>query len=281
MQPRYNDFTASTNEGVMTASESDELHFATTKDRVNLLAARKISAIELSELAVARIEAVDGRINAVVVRDFERAHQAAKAADAALARGERAALLGVPMTVKEAYNVAGLPTTWGFTTAKDFRPTEDALAVTRVKAAGAVILGKTNVPVFLSDWQSYNDVYGTTNNPWDITRTPGGSSGGSAASLAAGYGSLELGSDVGGSLRTPAHYCGIFAHKPSLGLVPMRGHAPPHVPALPVESDLAVIGPMARSASNLELVLDIIAGPDDQSDGDAYRLALPHPVTRS
>jgi amidase len=277
MQPCYNDFTVSTNEGVMTASESDELHFAAANDLVDLLAARKISAIELFELAVTRIEAIDRRINAVVVRDFERAHHAAKAADAALARGERAALLGVPMTVKEAYNVAELPTTWGFTTAKDFRPTEDALAVTRVKAAGAVILGKTNVPVFLSDWQSYNDVYGTTNNPWDITRTPGGSSGGSSAALAAGYGSLELGSDIGGSLRTPAHYCGVFAHKPSLGVVPMRGHTPPHVPALPVESDLAVIGPMARSARDLELALDIIAGPDDQSNGVAYRLALPPP----
>jgi amidase len=257
----------------MTAS--GELHYAAAKDLVDLLAARKVSAIELFELAVARIEAIDRRINAVVVRDFERAHQAARIADAALARGERRALLGVPMTIKEAYNVAALPTTWGFTTAKEFRPTEDALAVTRVKAAGAVILGKTNVPLFLSDWQSYNDVYGTTNNPWDISRTPGGSSGGSAASLAAGYVSLELGSDIGGSLRTPAHYCGVFAHKPSLGLVPMRGHTPPNIPALPVESDLAVIGPMARSARDLGLALDIIAGPDDQSNGIAYRLALP------
>src|SRR5689334_5305510 len=168
------------------------------------------------------------------------------------------------MTVKEAYNVAGLPTTWGLSTAKDFRPAEDALAVERLKAAGAVILGKTNVPVFLSDWQSYNDVYGTTNNPWDLTRTPGGSSGGAAAALAAGYVSLELGSDIGGSLRTPAHYCGVFAHKPSLGLAPSRGHTRPNVPALPMESDLAVIGPMARSAADLGLALDLIAGPDEE-----------------
>jgi Asp-tRNA(Asn)/Glu-tRNA(Gln) amidotransferase A subunit family amidase len=142
MQRCYNDFTASTNEGVMTASESEELHFAAAKDLVNLLAARKISAIELFELAVTRIEAIDRRINAVVVRDFERAHQAAKAADAAQARGERAALLGVPMTVKEAYNVAGLPTTWGFTTAKDFRPAEDALAVTRSRRLAPSFSGK-------------------------------------------------------------------------------------------------------------------------------------------
>src|SRR5215471_13007878 len=168
---------------------SDALSFKSACELAGLLAARKVSALELFELALARIERADARINAVVVRDFERARDAARAADAALARGERHPLLGVPMTVKEAYNVAGLPTTWGLTTAKTFPP-EDALAVARVKAAGAVILGKTNVPVFLADWQTYNDVYGTTNNPWDVSRTPGGSSGGSAAALAAGFVSL-------------------------------------------------------------------------------------------
>ena len=179
------------------------------------------------------------------------------------------------MTVKESYNVAGLPTTWGFPTAKDFRPKEDALSVARLKAAGAVILGKTNVPLSLADWQSYNDIYGTTNNPWDLTRTPGGSSGGSAAALAAGYVSLELGSDIGGSLRVPAHYCGVYAHKPSLVLVPGRGQTPPNVPPLPFENDLAVIGPMARSAADLALALDVVAGPDEQVNAIAYRLALP------
>ena len=256
---------------------SSDLDYRTTTELVGLLAARKVSAVELLERSVARIEARDKQINAVVVRDFERARDAAKAADAALARGERAPLLGVPMTVKESYNVAGLPTTWGFPAAKDFRPNDDALAVTRVKAAGAVILGKTNVPISLADWQSYNDVYGTTNNPWDLTRTPGGSSGGSAAALAAGYVSLELGSDIGGSLRVPAHYCGVFAHKPSLGLVPPRGQTPPNVPPLPFENDLAVIGPMARSAADLALALDVVAGPDEQVNAIAYRLALPPP----
>jgi amidase len=255
---------------------SDPLTYASARELVGLLAARKVSAAELVEAATARIEKADARINAVVVRDFERARGAARAADAALGRGERNPLLGLPMTVKEAYNVAGLSTTWGFPTAKTL-PHEDALAVARVKAAGAVILGKTNVPVFLADWQSYNDVYGTTSNPWDLARTPGGSSGGSAAALAAGFVSLELGSDIGGSLRTPAHYCGVFAHKPSLGLVPSRGHTPPNVPALPVESDLAVVGPMARSAADLMLALDIIAGPDPQANGIAYRLVLPPP----
>jgi len=250
---------------------------ASAKDLVALLATRKISAVDLCEQAVARIEATDGEINAVVVRDFERARAAASAADAALARGERRPLLGLPMTVKESYNVAGLATTWGLPAAKDFRAESDALAVERLKAAGAVIIGKTNVPVFLSDWQSFNDIYGTTNNPWDVTRTPGGSSGGAAAALAAGYVSLELGSDIGGSLRTPAHYCGVFAHKPSLGLAPARGHTRPNVPPLPIESDLAVIGPMARSAADLALALDIIAGPDVEMNALAYRLELPPP----
>jgi amidase len=259
-------------------SAAHELDYRTTKELVDLLSARKVSAVELFERAVARIEARDKPINAVVVRDFDRAHDAAKAADSALARGDRGALLGVPMTVKEGYNVAGLPTTWGFPAAKDFRPTEDALAIARVKDAGAVILGKTNVPLALTDaGQSFNEIYGTTNNPWDLTRAPGGSSGGSAASLAAGYVSLELGSDLAGSLRNPAHYCGVFAHKPSLGLVPLRGHTRPGMPALPVEHDLSVVGPMARSAGDLALALDIVAGPDNQTNAIAYRLALPPP----
>src|SRR5207247_4122301 len=140
------------------------------------------------------------------IRDFERGLEAARAADTARARGETKPLLGIPLTVKESYNVAGLPTTWGFPAQKDFVPPEDALAIFRVKAAGGVILGKTNVPVGLADWQSYNEIYGTTRNPFDLGRTPGGSSGGSSAALATGYGALSLGSDIGGSLRSPAHY---------------------------------------------------------------------------
>jgi amidase len=208
------------------------------------------------------------------VRDFERARGAAAAADVALARGETRALLGVPMTVKESFNIAGLPTTWGVPHFKHFLPKEDALIISRVKNAGAVILGKTNVPLMLSDWQSYNDIYGTTNNPWDLGRTPGGSSGGSAAALACGLGALSLGSDMGGSLRAPAHYCGVYAHKPTLGLVPGRGQTPPGVPPLPRESDLAVVGPMTRSAADLALALDVIAGPDEERAGIGYRLAL-------
>ena len=251
--------------------------YRTATDLSEALAARKISARELLDAAIARIEAIDPTINAVVVRDFERARSAADAADAAIARGERRPLLGLPMTVKEQFNVAGLPTCWGVTRFRDWRPTEDALAVQRLKAAGAIIIGKTNVPTNLSDWQSYNAVYGVTNNPWDVARTPGGSSGGAAAALAAGFVPLELGSDIGGSLRAPAHYCGVFAHKPSLDLVPQRGSGPPGTPAIAVRGDMSVVGPMARSATDLALELDVLAGPDELWDGIGYKLALPPP----
>ena len=228
-------------------------------------------------MSIGRIERHDARINAVCVRDFTRGLEAARAADAARARGESKPLLGLPMTVKESYNVGGLPTTWGFPAQKDFTPPEDALSISRVKAAGGVILGKTNVPLALGDWQSYNDIYGTTNNPFDLARTPGGSSGGSSAALAAGYGPLSLGSDIGGSLRVPAFHCGVYAHKPTFALVPSRGHTSPPLPPLPFDRDLAVIGPMARSAADLSLLLDVIAGPDPIEAGTAYRLALPPP----
>jgi amidase len=249
--------------------------YATATDLAGALAARRISALELTDYVIARIEALDGRLNAVVVRDFDRARDAAKAADAALGRGERRPLLGVPMAVKESFDVVGLPTTWGVPTFKNFMPAQDAVLIARVKTAGGIILGKTNVPLLLGEWQSFNDIYGTTNNPWDLGRTPGGSSGGSSAALAAGFGPLSFGSDIGGSLRTPAHYCGIYAHKPTLGLVPMRGHGVPG--GFARENGLSVVGPMARSAADLELSLDVIAGPDEARDGIAYRVALPAP----
>ena len=252
-----------------------DLQYRSATELVAMLVGKRISSAELVDFMVSRIEARDKSINAVVVRDFDRARAAAAEADAALARGERRPLLGLPMTVKEAFSVAGLPTTWGNPKFKDWQPSANSLIVTRLKAAGAVILGKTNVPLMLEDWQSYNEVYGTTNNPWDITRTPGGSSGGGAAALAAGFVPLELGSDIGGSLRAPAHYCGVFAHKPSLDLVPLRGAGPPDTPAFPVRGDLAVAGPMARSAADLALELEVVAGPDEMSEGVGYKLALP------
>jgi amidase len=250
--------------------------FASATETVAALAARKVSSAELVDRAIARIEKFDGRLNAVVVRDFDRARAAAEVADAALARGERRPLLGLPMTVKEAYNVAGLQTSWGIPAGKGWIATQDAVPVARLKAAGAIILGKTNVPLGLSDWQSVNEVYGQTNNPWDPERTPGGSSGGAAAATAAGYVALELGSDLGGSLRCPAHFCGVFCHKPSTGILPGRGQTPPHVEPIEVEvtSDLAVIGPIARSAADLALAVDLLAGPDEV-EAVAYRLSLP------
>ena len=240
------------------------------------LAAGEVSALELFETAVARIEALDGPINAVVVRDFERARAAALAADAALARGERAPLLGVPMTVKEAFHIPGLPTTWGLAPFKTWTPPYEATGVSRLKAAGAVILGKTNVPPFLADWQSDNPVYGRTNNPLDLGRSPGGSSGGSAAALAAGFVPLEFGSDIGGSIRIPAHFCGVFGHKPSYGVIPLTGHAPPPFTAPGAPPEFAVVGPLARTAADLDLALSVLAGPDGEA-AKAYRLALPPP----
>ena len=257
----------------MATTTTSEFTFATARDQARALAARKISATELLDRAIARIEALDGEFNAVPVRDFDRARVAATAADEALSRGERKPLLGVPMTVKESYNVAGLPTTWGFPLYKDNRATEDAVAVQRLKAAGAIIMGKTNVPVALSDWQSYNTLYGQTNNPWNPAMSPGGSSGGSAAAVAAGYVALEIGSDIGGSVRVPAHFCGIFGHKPTHGIIPYRGHGLIDSDRVP---DVSVSGPLARSAEDLAMALAILAGPErDQAVG--YRLDLPAP----
>jgi amidase len=253
------------------------LPYRTATALAKALADHSVSARELANAAIARIEALDPKINAVVVRDFDRAREAAEAADAALAKGEQRPLLGLPVTVKDHFNVTGLPTAWGHSKFAAWKPAADALVVQRLKASGAIILGKTNIPVDLADWQSYNEVYGTTNNPWDVSRTPGGSSGGAAAALAAGYVPLEFGSDIFGSLRCPAHFCGVFSHKPSLDLVPLRGAGPPETPAIPVRGDLAVIGPMARSAADLALLLGVTAGPDEAREGIGYRLALPPP----
>lgn len=255
--------------------DNPDLNRAGAGELAAAVRARSTPALALCDAAIARIERLDGPINAVVVRDFERARAQAQACDERIAGGDtRGALLGVPMTVKESYNIAGLPTTWGLPPFREFRPADDAVLVKRLKAAGAVILGKTNVPPALGDWQSANPIHGVTVNPHDHTRTPGGSSGGGAAALAAGMVPLELGSDIGGSIRVPAHFCGVFGHKPSFDLLPQRGHAPPGVDGAGIE--LAVCGPMARSAADLELALGVLAGPDgDEANG--YRLDLPAP----
>lgn len=258
------------------------LDYATTSagDLAAALAAGRVSALELFDAAVKAIETKDGPINAVVVRDFDRALAAAKAADAALARGERRPLLGVPMTVKESHNIAGLPTTWGLAPFKGWTPRADSTGVTRLKAAGAVILGKTNVPPNLGDWQSVNPVYGRTNNPHDLGRSPGGSSGGGAAALAAGMVPLEFGSDIGGSIRVPAHFCGVYGHKPTHNLVPITGQAPPTLEGPSGGVEFGVVGPLARTAEDLGLALGVLAGPEGD-DAAAYRLELRPPRATS
>ncbi|WP_405021368.1 amidase [Kitasatospora sp. NBC_00070] len=252
-----------------------EWKFQTAEELAAAMRAGEVTSAELTDEAIARIERDDKAINAICVPDFDRARSAARAADQARAGGADRPLLGIPVTVKESYDIAGLPTTWGMPPHRNHLPSEDAVQVSRLKAAGAVVLGKTNVPLGLQDVQSFNDIYGTTNNPWDHGRTPGGSSGGSAAALAAGFGALSIGSDIAGSLRTPAHFCGVYAHKPTLGLAANRGMTPPPAPALPVDLDLAVVGPMARSARDLTLLLDVMAGPDPLTHGVAYDLRLP------
>ncbi len=236
---------------------------------------REIGCLELLDHFIARVERLDGRLNAVAVRDFERARTCARALDR---RGQdrTETLFGVPMTVKESFDLAGQPTTWGLEERKSHRAEQDALAVQRLEQAGAVVFGKTNVPVSLADWQSFNPVYGTSNNPWDVARTPGGSSGGAAAACAAGFGGLELGSDIGGSIRVPAHFCGIFGHKPTWALCPPRGHSLVDAAAI---TDITAIGPFARSARDLALALDVIAGPDPAETG--LTLNLPEPRARS
>lgn len=254
-----------------------EWNFRSAGELAVALRAGEVSSAELTESAIAAIERDDGAINAICVPDFLRAREAARDADQARARGEDRPLLGIPVTVKESYNVAGLPTTWGMPQHRDFVPAEDAVQVWRLKDAGAVVLGKTNVPTGLQGLQSFNELYGTTNNPWDHGRTAGGSSGGSAAALASGFGALSIGSDLAGSLRTPAHFCGVYGHKPTLGLAATRGMVVPSAPALPTDLDLAVVGPMARTARGLALLLDVMAGPDPLTHGMAYDVRLPPP----
>ncbi|MFT5803136.1 MAG: amidase [Candidatus Paceibacteria bacterium] len=256
----------------------DELAFADATTLAAKIRDKSISSVELLEHYVQRVERYNGDINAVIVTQLDRARIRAADADAALARGESwGPLHGVPMTVKESYDIEGLPTTHGYPAHKDNIATQDAVACQRLQQAGAVIFGKTNVPIALADFQSYNDIYGTTNNPHNVTRTPGGSSGGSAAALAAGLTGLEMGSDIGGSIRNPAHYCGVFGHKPTWGILPVRGHA---LPGILTPSDISVIGPLARSAEDLALVLDIVGGADDLHL-PGWSLELPAPRQKS
>ena len=238
-----------------------DLAFQSATELSRRLRRRELSSAELLQHYLQRIERLNPKLNAVVVLDSDRAMQRAKAADAALDHGECwGPLHGLPMTVKESFDVPGLPTTQGFEAMRDNIATQTATSVQRLLDAGAVVFGKTNVPVAMADWQTFNPVYGTTNNPWDLTRTPGGSSGGSAAALAAGLTALELGSDIGASIRNPAHYCGVWGHKPTWGVVPQQGQQLPGMECVDT-IDIGVAGPMARSVHDLTLAMDVLATP--------------------
>src|SRR5437016_7243940 len=255
----------------------DKRAFASATRLAGEIRDRRVGCLELLDFFLERAGRYNPALNAVVAWQVEQARERARAADAALARGEVwGPLHGLPMTVKESFNLAGLPSTWGNPPWKDKIAADNAVLVERLLNAGAVIYGKTNVPLMLQDSQSYNEVYGTTNNPWDAARGPGGSSGGEAAALAAGLSVLGAGSDIAGSLRNPAHYCGIYAHKPSWGLIPTRGHSP--TGAL-TPTDISVVGPMARHAEDLELAMRVLAGPDGPQQA-AWAVALPPPRQR-
>jgi amidase len=253
-----------------------ELAYSSAVAIADRIRQREISSREAVDYFLARVETLDKPINSVVTIDAERARTEADAADAALARGEvRGPLHGVPMTVKDSFQTAGMRTTSGAPELASFIPTENAWPVARLREAGAIIFGKTNLPIYAGDLQSYNKVFGTTNNPHDVSRTPGGSSGGSAAALACGFTPLELGSDIGGSIRLPSHMSGVVGHKPSYGIVPAHGQIPGPPGALTL-ADLAVAGPMARAIQDLKLGLDIMAGPN-RWEKPAWHLELPPP----
>jgi amidase len=256
----------------------DDTAFASATSLATAIRERRIGCLELLDLFVARAEKFNPALNAVIAWQVDVARDRARAADAALAKGEVwGPLHGVPMTVKESYNVKGLKTTYGNPAYRDNIASGNAVVIDRLLGAGAVIYGKTNVPYLLMDSQSYNEIYGTTNNPWDVTRGPGGSSGGEGVALAAGFGALGAGSDIAGSLRNPAHYCGVYGHKPTWGLVPPRGHAV--VPNV-TPTDVSVVGPMARYAEDLGLALGVMAGPDTLQH-TMWKLDLPAPRHRS
>ncbi len=254
------------------------LHYRSALDLARLLRLRKVSARELLEICLDQYALHNETVNAVILTDLDRAKRAAAASDKRLKKGEPLGVFdGVPMTAKESFDWTGTPSTWGSPTLKENIARTDAVAITRLTNAGAVMYGKTNVPLMLADWQSFNDVYGTTNNPWDITRTPGGSSGGSAVALATGMTALEIGSDIGASIRNPAHYCGVYGHKPTYGVVPYTGHMLPDTVAI---SDITVAGPLARSARDLTAMMKILAGTDGV-ESRGLRVDLPNARQKS
>lgn len=257
-----------------------DIAFRSAADLARMIRDGKISSSELLELYLKRIETFNPKINAVVTMDTASARAQAKKADDMAAKGRfMGPLHGVPVTIKDGFETAGMRTTSGAPIFENHIPQQNADAVQRYIDAGAVVIGKTNVPKFCADSQSYNEIFGTTSNPWDLSRTPGGSSGGAVAALAAGLCGLEIGSDIGGSIRIPASWAGVYGHKPTYGIVPFRGHVPPP-PGILSLADLSVAGPLARSAADLELAMSLLAGPGEW-DSIAYRLSLPEPRAAS
>ena len=247
------------------------LPFRSATELVQDIKAGRLTSRALLDTYFSRVDRYNPALNAIIVQQREQAQARADAADAALAARENwGPLHGLPITVKESFDISGMPTTWGIPAMRNNKARRNALCIQRLIDAGAIVFGKTNVPIELADFQTYNEIYGTTNNPWDVTRSPGGSSGGAAAALAAGLTGLEMGSDIGGSIRNPAHFCGVFGHKPSWNLVPLRGHA---VFDSRTPTDIAVAGPLARSAFDLELALSLIGEPDElDAAGIRYEL---------
>jgi amidase len=255
-----------------------EILFEPAVDAAELVRSKQVSSRELTEAALARIDAVNPSLIALVELRAEAALEEAAEADAALSGGAQGPLLGLPITIKEAFNVAGLHTTWGNPAFEDYIADSDATVVTRLKESGAIVVGKSNVAAMLADFaQTSNELYGTTNNPWDLTRTPGGSSGGAAAAVASGISFLDYGSDLVGSIRIPASFCGVYGLKPSVGIVPQTGFQPPGRTAPPSEMTyMSALGPFARSARDLRLALELTAGPEaPTARAYSWRLAPP------
>lgn len=244
------------------------------------LASGRVGAVEALDAMVARVQALNPQINVVVAKDYERARIRAAKVDQARANGDRLApLAGVPITIKDSLMTEGLTTTSGAPELADFVPDHDSAPVAALKGAGANVFAKTNLPIWAGDVQSYNEVYGTSNNPWDLTRSVGGSSGGSAGALAAEFTPIEVGSDIAGSIRNPAAMCGVVGHKPSYGIVSAKGQIP-GPPGTLTQADIAVVGPMGRTAADCETALQILAGADDWHRS-AWSLTLPPARTRT
>ena len=240
---------------------STEWAYKSAVELQQALTSGEITSRGLVEYFKTRMEQVNPSLNAIVASDFDGALARADEADAARAKGEHwGPLHGIPMTIKDTFEVVGMPCTAGSPSLAKHMPKHNAFTVQLLIDAGAIMFGKTNIPLFAGDIQSFNKVYGVTNNPWDVARTPGGSSGGAASALASGMTPIELGSDLAGSIRTPSHFCGTYGHKPTHGIISGRGHIP-GPPGMLLEPDLATPGPMSRSADDLDLMMDVLAVP--------------------